>query len=790
MYHRLYKMAFRDLINNRKKAITAFLAIVIGMISFGTMLFTQELITNELITSYFSINPSSATLNVDIIDEKFIQLTEAFDGIADFEIKAFYQFRGQTKDGDWKTVELFSAESYASLNINKVFFVNGEKTPSKGEMLIERDALSVSGKNIGDTLLVQLPNNEQTELLISGIVNDISIHPATMHNTIYAYVSPETLESMGLSQNRIDIKISGDAYDREQIVNTSNEYMKMLENNGYQIKNIEIEDTPGISMHLEEYETALFLLQMFSIIAFIFSCLIMSSLITSMLSQQIKQIGILKSLGANKFQIIKTYLISISIPIVLFVFISLPISKCIAVLISSPLLRISNITLVHKDISITLSIVFVLFSLLVPLCVAFFSIFRGTSISIREAINDTGTISITGILKVGILKKLFKRPTRLSIRNAFRKKSRLVLNVFTLTISGICFITILTSMLAVQNTLNTNMNSFQYEYRFLTSYSAETLVQESLDSMSNIDDYELWGYTTGKYIKQNDNHDKTYTIMAIPDDSKFIEPDFINGSWLTTSQENSVIVSHMFLNDHPNLTVGDSISFDIGGLQITFLIKGVIKDFSGSNIYINKSYFENYIPLGQRQLVTQVTIDSDLKSRNRQNLIHEVEEELLVRGISILQSETKTNAISILESHHMPTFQTLLIIILMVSIVSGFGLASTTNIQTLERVKEIGIMKSFGASKKQIIKIITAESCFISCFSWVLSAILAPPLIILTIKYFTDKTLEAPIQLSATSIALSYAMWFIIVLIIGKRASTHTAKKASAMLVKECLYHE
>ncbi len=61
-------------------------------------------------------------------------------------------------------------------------------------------------------------------------------------------------------------------------------------------------------------------------------------------------------------------------------------------------------------------------------------------------------------------------------------------------------------------------------------------------------------------------------------------------------------------------------------------------------------------------------------------------------------------------------------------IISSFGFASTTEIQTLERTKEIGIMKAVGASKKQIIKSITSESLFISFISWGIAIVFSIPL--------------------------------------------------------------
>lgn len=140
----LLKKAFGDLFSNKRKAITAIIAVIIGMVAFGTLLFSYELITNEIVATYSSINPSSATISVDRIDSRFIELTEEFSDIAEYEVKSDYQMRGQKSNGEWTTVELFSSAEYTAIDVNKVFHLDGDVCPQNSEMLIERDAINVA----------------------------------------------------------------------------------------------------------------------------------------------------------------------------------------------------------------------------------------------------------------------------------------------------------------------------------------------------------------------------------------------------------------------------------------------------------------------------------------------------------------------------------------------------------------------------------------------------------------------------------------------------------------------
>jgi putative ABC transport system permease protein len=331
------------------------------------------------------------------------------------------------------------------------------------------------------------------------------------------------------------------------------------------------------------------------------------------------------------------------------------------------------------------------------------------------------------------------------------------------------------------------MNTFGYDYRFVVGNTDETQVSNTLDSITEIGHYEYWGLTSGKFLYQDGTVGNNFPIIAIPDDSKIVTPELIAGRWLEQNDTNSVVVGHKFLESYQDIDIGDSIKMDIAGIKLELHIVGILKDFSGTNIYMDKQFYKQNVALENSQDMLQVELNSSLKGRSMAELLQEIEETILNQGVSILQSETKADAIRILNSHHMTTFQTFLIVIFMILIVSSFGLASTTNIQTLERMKEIGIMKSMGADKKKIIKIITSESIFVGICGWVLSALLAIPGILIGLAYFGTSTLKAPIQCSGLAVVASYMIWLLLTLVIGKRASRRCALRAANMTIKDSL---
>lgn len=784
---RLLKKVLRDLFQDKRRATMSLLAILIGTMSFGIITFSYQIISRELVSVYGAINPASGSITVDRIDDELIALTDSFDGIAAYEQKAYSKLRVQTGKNQWKTLELFAAENFSMLGINKITGEEGSFQPGKGEMLIERDAVKVAGAGIGDTLTISLPDGSTKDLTITGIVADIGLHPASVHDTVYAYISYDTLSDLGLTGNKIDFIITGKQYDREHILTISNDYIKLLEENGYVVSDLEASDTPGLSMHLEEYESALFLLRIFSFVTFLFGCMIMSSLISSVISGQTRQIGILKGLGAGTGKIMSSYMLAFFIIIILTTAVSVSLSTLLAGGLSSALMSLGNMRPANTSIPAYLYGIYCSLSLLVPIVIAFFPIRRGVSISVKDAINYYGVSTDEQSVRLPELKSL-SRPVLLSLRNALRRKRRFFLNVAILSIAGAMFVSVVTAMISTQATLSKNLDSWDFDFHFLTNtiYEDEKLT-EIMANIPNVTGYENWRSSNGMLLHDNGEIAGSYPILSPPNGSAMIEPEILDGRWIANGDTNQIVVSHKFFISEPDYKIGDTFTMQIGSQVQDFIIVGSMKDFGTTTVYLSENGYRQYIPTEHRLGNIKLKLDT---AGRRKTVYKATEAALKEQGVLILQSQSKADLNSIASGHYAVTLQTFLFIICMLVTVSGFGLAATMNVQTSERTKEIGIMKAMGAAKKQIAKIVTSESILIALISWIVSVLLGIPLGILGVYVFGNIILETPLQFSVVSLFASYVIWLVLTIAVGYFASRACAKRAANMSVKDSLVFE
>ena len=784
---RLYKKVMRDLFKDKRRAILSLLAILIGTMMFGIAIFSHEIVPREISNTYLAMTPASASVVVDRVDERLIELTEGFDGIAFFEQRAAHQLRAQVGENEWAPFHLFSASNFDELQIGRLEHEQGLTNPGMGEMLIERSATGIANATMGDTLTVVFPDGDTRDLAITGVVGDITVRQqANLHRIVQAYVSHDTLLDMGLAVNRIDFIIAGDPYDREAILSISDEYIALLEANGYIVLGLSVANTPGINRHLEEFETGAFLLLMFSVVSFLFGCMIMGNLISTIISSQTRQIGILKSIGASTKKITLAYMLAFFSVVIIIAVISVSLSILMAGVVSSLLLSIGNLRPSDTSVLLHLHAIYAFLAVIVPMVIAYFPIRRGVSISVKDAINDYG-ISADISQKQLLQPQYLSRPVLLSLRNALRRKKRFLLNVAILSIAGVFFVSTVTSMASVERVLSNNLDMWSFDYQISTvGVHSEDEISEIVTNISAVTGYEVWRFSSGAIVNEQGELTNSYRITSPSANSEMITPQVLAGRWLSAHDTNQIVLGHRLYHDEP-YSIGDTLVLQLGNEPREFEIVGVIEDFGIRSFFMSENVFSQYVPEDRTHGSIMFQLDTSEGMRAVRNAIGA---ELDAHGVLISQTQTRDNLQATVRVDYDITLQTLALIIFMFVIVSGFGLAATMNAQVAERVKELGIMKAMGASKKQMIRIITSESIFVGLVSWCVAVLVGIPFVLFSLRMFGNMIIEAPLQFNMLLLLASYAIWLLFTLAIGYFASRSCAKRAAKMSVKSSLAFE
>jgi putative ABC transport system permease protein len=116
--------------------------------------------------------------------------------------------------------------------------------------------------------------------------------------------------------------------------------------------------------------------------------------------------------------------------------------------------------------------------------------------------------------------------------------------------------------------------------------------------------------------------------------------------------------------------------------------------------------------------------------------------------------------------------------------IGGLGLASMMTVNVLERTRELGIMKAVGALPSTIVKIILWEGVVIAWLSWLLSLVVAAPLIA-AIGSIATVMFGTPLPFTMSGIAVG--LWLALAVAIALAASAMPAVRASRLIVRHAL---
>jgi putative ABC transport system permease protein len=275
--------------------------------------------------------------------------------------------------------------------------------------------------------------------------------------------------------------------------------------------------------------------------------------------------------------------------------------------------------------------------------------------------------------------------------------------------------------------------------------------------------------------------------LGVPGDTRFITPELRAGRWLTPDDENAVVINTDVLKEEPYLGVGDTITLTMRGVEKEWKIVGIVTgQLMGSVAFVERDALDTATGMGgaaTRLLVQTSDHSDDAQARTARDLERRLDEAALPISGSQTQSAQKeqiANQLGILV-----TF--LVIMASLLAAVGVIGLTGTMTINVLESTREIGVMRSIGASHAAIFGIYITEGVVVAVIAWALGAVISWPLSVWLVSSLG----------TAMSLPLSYAFswtgvgaWLATVVAIAAAASLLPAWRASRVSIRDAISYE
>jgi len=796
-----WKKLIRDLQSARGRMAMMVVAIAVSIFSVGTFLGAYTISIREMSRNYLGTNPASAFIELDRVDDALVKAVSEREGISEAEATSWVGARAEVSPNEWMPVLLFVVPDFETSHVSTVAPEAGAYPPLSQTLLVEREVLPMLEKSIGDSIIIQTPNGTEQEIKISGTVHDPALAPAWQEQTVYGYITPDTLATLGESETLhiLKVVVSDEPYNLAKIEATVSELAVWLKAQGYDVHEIRI-PPPGKHPHQSQMTSVITLFLVFSFMALVLSAILTATMINGLLAQQIRQIGIMKAIGARTRQITGLYLVLIVALGAAASLIGVPLGTAAGRGFTSVIAQLLNLEIYSDAIPAWVYLVLFAMGILVPLLVALDPILKTTRITVRETLNDYGISrdASASSLRDGWLSRirLFDNTLILALRNTFRRRGRLILTLSLLSAAGAMFMTGINVRSGWEASLDQSAadRNYDLEIRFNAPVPAEQ-VDALLGNVPGVEKSESWSLApialnrpdTLEIVRTYpDGGHGSFTLRSFPLGSDLIATPLLDGRFLQAGDTDAVVLNQNAKAFFPDAEVGDEIELLIEDKVKTFRLVGVIQQtLSPSSAYVLPETFAS--ATGQSIELTNAVriVMTDHDKETMASITRNVEQALAAGNINVKATVSEALLGEAISGHVYIFIVALMLISTVMAVVGALGLASSMGTSVIERTREFGVMRAIGAKSRVILRNIISEGVFIGLMSWVIALPLSIPLS-LGIGYLIGMmSFRSPLPLTVSPMGL--VIWFLILFVGSIAASAYPAQQASRLTVRETL---
>ena len=794
MQVRWYKVLY-DLLSNKKRSVLVVLSIAVGVLSVGLAVGAQTILSRELPAGYLVTDPAGAKFITSPFDDDVVDTIRRVPGVRDAEGRRSLSARFRTGLDEWRSVNLFAIPHFDDMRVNKIHLVQGDWPPRDHEILIEQAAMSTARARIGDEVVIRLADGKERTLRVVGVAHDQSQEPATFEGSIYGYVTLGTLEWLGEPRDYNELYITADpqVHDWDEMRRIAARVRRKVEDSGRVVLATSVPE-PGKPLLEDAVNGIMVVLSTFGIFILILSGFLVVNTLSALLGQQVRQIGIMKAIGGRTSQITSLYLGMALAFGLLAVILGTPLgwlgARWLAVFIAGIINSdVANLTVSPFVLALEAGV-----GLLAPLLAALVPVLGGTRVTVREALSDNSVSR--GQFGTGWIDRRLRNirglPSvwQLPLRNAFRRKGRLLLTLTTLTLASAFFVAVISTYASALSSIE---RGFQYWGMDLVitlnrPHRIARLEQSALQ-VPGVVLAEPSNYVVVNRVYADDTEGDMIQMFAFPADTSSVKPDMVDGRWLTSEDENAVVITNRFLDKDPGVKVGDSIRLKVLGKEMDWQVVGIAHLIiaEGPTIYVNLPYLASEVGLRERADGLYIhTARHDAASQLQ--TLQELDRQFKSEGIRI----TSTMLIADLRTTMRALFDAVIMILMIMavlfSIVGGLGLMGIMSLNVLERSREIGVMRAIGASDHALLRVILIEGILIGLVSWLAGCALAWPLSQALCDAVGTAMIETP--LTFTFSAAGVLVWLALVVVLTSIASYLPARNACQITIRETLAYE
>lgn len=779
----------RDASAERRRLALMVAAIAASLAAVGAVLGAYAILTREIAVNYLGTRPAAATLEVTGgADAALVAAVRRLPGVEDAEAREVVVARARVGD-EWRRMLLFVVEDFGDLRLNRFRPERGAWPPPEGTMLVERSALSMLAGELGRRVVVKPPRGPAAALPVSGVVHDPGLAPAWQERSGYGYVTRATLARLGEPPTLGELRVAfaGEPRVAGEIEARAAEVARWLAARGHPVRELRV-PPPRQHPHQRQMTTLLVLLLAFAAMSLVLSAILVASSLAALLGRQVREIGVMKAIGARASQIAGLYAALVGSTGAVAALVAAPLGVLGARALAGAVSRLLNFTLTSSSVPSWVLLTQAFAGVAVPLLVSSIPIGRASRRSVREAMDDHGVSGERPRATIAALP--------LPLRNALRRPARLALTLALLATGGA------TAMTAIQVKRGWEANvaklyeTRSYDVEVLLHAAAPAALADRLERLAGVRAAEAWGYAPAAFARPGeldvvrtypDRGHGSLAVMGPAPGTALIRFPLRAGRWLGVGDRggDAVVLNHVALAQAPGLRVGDEVRLSISGRPTAWRLAGVVEEVGAAGIaYVADEAFARAAGTAGRARLLRIATTARTAAE-RAGLIGRIEQALAEEGAQVESVLPLAELRTAVGDHVVVLVRALLAMAGILAIVGTLGLASALGVSVVERTRELAVMKTLGATPARIVRMLLAEGLAIAGLSFLLACALSVPLTLAVDWLVGNLGFLAPLPLVLSPAAA--LAWLGASLATAFAATLVPARRASSLVVREAL---
>ncbi len=793
-----FKKLLRDLWLTRSRALVMVVAIAVGLLAFDSLVGAYSILTREVARNYLDSAPAAIILELDGVSQRTLNYVRAQPDVAHATRRAQVRGRFSTPtDPNKRRAFLFVVDDFREMDVAKIFPQAGVYPPAPGTAALERSAQAVVGGGLGTTLLVDLPGKATQAIKLTSIVHEPALAPANTEQAAYLYMSQQDLAGLGIDVEFDELRLipTGSSTDRSFLEHKARDLAARIEASGHgQVHAIRV-PPPAQHPHQPQMTTVLSLFIIFAGLIVILASLLTGSLMATMMARQVREMGILKTLGARSSQILLSYVLLVELLAVSAWALSYYPSQLGTQAFVDSITRLLNFDVVDRSQTVGARAAQVLVAACVPLLVTLPSLIRGSRHSVMRSLSDYGvghgTFGASALEKWAARLESHGELFTYALRGAIRRRGRFLLSLALLATAGAIFLSAVGTARSWEVVTQRLYESRHYDFEIAFSQTPPATVEQELAKNNALGRVETWHTTrtapgVGKRIPIErtypDGAHGAFALMAPPPHSNLVSFEPQAGRLFDEDKLDEVVLNQV-VPEAERYAVGDEIVLSIGGQDRSLTVVGKLEEVgAGAVAYVSQKTFFSLVKPAHRSAVMRVAKADGVTTQAAMLAANRVLEERRAAVAHMSPLEVFENAVA---AHFEILIRSLLALAGLTAIVGALGLASALSTNVAEATRELAVLRALGATGKHVRRLVVQEALLVSGLSYVLACLFGLGLSAIIGHVIGNMSFQLPLPLSLDWRAA--AALVVGLLGIGALSSLLPAQRASGLTVASAL---